>query len=59
MQANRKTREGPAHPDRDAQFRYISQQVRRFRAQAECRWFERTPVRDQAHVLTFSDPLSA
>jgi transposase len=30
LQANRKTREGPAHPDRDAQFRYITQQVRRF-----------------------------
>ena len=27
--ANRKTREGPQHPDRDAQFRYINQQVRR------------------------------
>jgi hypothetical protein len=32
LQANRKTREGPAHPDRDAQFRYIAQQVRRFQA---------------------------
>ncbi|MEK7756386.1 MAG: ISAzo13 family transposase, partial [Planctomycetota bacterium] len=30
LQANRKTREGPQHPDRDAQFRYISDQVRRF-----------------------------
>jgi hypothetical protein len=30
LQANRKTREGTAHPDRDAQFRYINQQVRRF-----------------------------
>jgi hypothetical protein len=29
LQANRKTREGPQHPDRDAQFRYITQQVRR------------------------------
>lgn len=29
LQANRKTREGPQHPDRDAQFRYINQQVRR------------------------------
>src|SRR5438445_4879531 len=29
LQANRKTREGPNHPDRDAQFRYINQQVRR------------------------------
>lgn len=27
LQANRKTREGPQHPDRDAQFRYISEQV--------------------------------
>ena len=30
LQANRKTREGSSHPDRDAQFRYINQQVRRF-----------------------------
>lgn len=30
LQANRKTREGPQHPDRDAQFRYINAQVRRF-----------------------------
>lgn len=27
LQANRKTREGPQHPDRDAQFRYINEQV--------------------------------
>ena len=32
LQANRKTREGAKHPDRDAQFRYINQQVRRFQA---------------------------
>jgi Rhodopirellula transposase DDE domain len=32
LQANRKTREGPQHPDRDAQFRYINQQVRRSQA---------------------------
>ena len=30
LQANRKTREGPPHPDREAQFRYINAQVRRF-----------------------------
>ena len=30
LQANRKVREGPQHPDRDAQFRYINEQVRRF-----------------------------
>ena len=29
LQANRKTREGSQHEDRDAQFRYIDQQVRR------------------------------
>jgi hypothetical protein len=28
LQANRKTREGASHPDRDAQFRYIDQLVR-------------------------------
>ncbi len=32
LQANRKTREGSTHPDRDAQFRYINRQVRRFQA---------------------------
>jgi transposase len=30
LQANRKTREGKGHPDRDAQFGYINQQVRAF-----------------------------
>ena len=30
LQANAKTREGRQHPDRDAQFRYINLQVRRF-----------------------------
>ena len=31
LQANVKTREGPQHPDRDAQFRYLNRQVRSFR----------------------------
>ena len=35
LQANRKTREGTTHPDRDAQFRYITQQVRRSQAAAQ------------------------
>jgi len=30
LQANLKTREGTGHPDRDAQFRYINDQVRQF-----------------------------
>jgi hypothetical protein len=30
LQANRKTREGLSHPDRNAQFEYINTQVRRF-----------------------------
>jgi hypothetical protein len=30
LQANRKTREGLSHPDRNAQFEYINAQVRRF-----------------------------
>ena len=30
LQANRKTREGASHPDRNAQFEYINAQVRRF-----------------------------
>jgi hypothetical protein len=29
LQSNRKTEEGEGHPDRDAQFRYINDQVRR------------------------------
>jgi Rhodopirellula transposase DDE domain len=32
LQANRKTREGTSHADRDGQFRYINEQVRRFQA---------------------------
>src|SRR5439155_20827579 len=32
LHANRKTREGPPHPDRDAQFHHISAQVRQFQA---------------------------
>jgi len=31
LQANVKTREGNQHPDRDAQFRYLNEQARRFR----------------------------
>jgi hypothetical protein len=31
LQANVKTREGPQHPDRDAQFRYLNRQVKGFR----------------------------
>jgi hypothetical protein len=30
LQANRKTDEGKSHPDRDAQFRYINRQVKKF-----------------------------
>jgi hypothetical protein len=30
LQANAKTREGKQHPDRDAQFRYIAREVRKF-----------------------------
>jgi transposase len=35
LQANRKTREGPQHPDRDAQFRYINDSVRRFQKRCQ------------------------
>jgi hypothetical protein len=35
LQANRKTREGATHPDRDAQFRYISGQVRRLQKRGQ------------------------
>ena len=33
LQANRKTREGPQHPDRDAQFQYLNTQVQRVQRQ--------------------------
>ena len=33
LQANRKTREGEPHPDRDAQFQYLNAQVKRFQRQ--------------------------
>ena len=35
LQANRKTREGPQHPNRDAQFRYLHRLVKRFLGQGE------------------------
>lgn len=35
LQANRKTREGSPHPDRDAQFHYINDQVRRYHKKAQ------------------------
>lgn len=35
LQANRKTREGASHPDRDAQFRHISSQVRSFQSRGQ------------------------
>ncbi len=35
LQANRKTREGTQHPDRDAQFHYLNDQVRRAQAQGQ------------------------
>jgi len=33
LQLNRKTKEGPQHPNRDAQFRYINRQEAMFRAE--------------------------
>lgn len=35
LQANRKSREGSNHPDRDSQFRYIQRKIRRFQAAAQ------------------------
>ncbi len=35
LQANRKTREGASHPDRNAQFEYINNSVRRFLGRGE------------------------
>jgi transposase len=35
LQANQKRREGAQHPDRDAQFHYISREVRRFEKKAQ------------------------
>jgi len=35
LQSNRKTREGSGHPDRDAQFHYINEQVLRFQRRGQ------------------------
>ncbi len=35
LQSNRKTREGASHPDRNAQFEYINEQVRRFQRRGQ------------------------
>jgi hypothetical protein len=35
LQATRKTKEGSAHPDREAQFEYINQQVKAFQARGQ------------------------
>ena len=35
LQANQKTREGAAHPDRNAQFEYLNEQVKAFLARAQ------------------------
>jgi hypothetical protein len=35
LQGTRKTKEGSAHPDRDAQFKYINQQVQAFQARGQ------------------------
>ena len=35
LQANRKTREGTSHPDRNAQFEYIHQRVKRFQRRGQ------------------------
>ncbi len=35
LQANRKNLEGPQHPDRDAQFRYLNEQIRRHHRRRE------------------------
>jgi hypothetical protein len=35
LQANRKTREGKGHPDRDAQFQYIDKQARAFQKEGQ------------------------
>jgi Rhodopirellula transposase DDE domain len=35
LQGNRKTEEGTAHPDRDAQFQYIYQRVKKFQRQGQ------------------------
>jgi len=35
LQANRKTREGAAHPDRNAQFEHIAKRVREFQRRSQ------------------------
>ena len=50
LQANRKTLEKAAHPDRDAQFRYINDLVRRYQKQAHPAIY---PVQNFADDLVF------
>jgi hypothetical protein len=70
LQANRKTREGPSHPDRDAQFRYINDLVRRFQKKSQRRSWSgisrmraenggRKEVRNPSECTTSSSPSKA
>jgi len=43
LQANAKTKEGPQHPNRDAQFRYLNRQVKRASGEAATRSSRWTP----------------
>jgi len=45
LQANRKTREGSSHEDRNAQFEYINQRVLAFQKRGGSRWDPSTPRR--------------
>lgn len=40
LQANRKTKEGASHPDRNAQFEHISQQTQAFQQRGQLVIFE-------------------
>jgi hypothetical protein len=40
LQSARKSAEGSDHPNRDAQFRYLTGLVEQFRAVVQCRFFK-------------------
>jgi hypothetical protein len=55
LQGNRKSCEGPNHPDRDDQFRYINGEVRHFQVDGQPCFGEIQPVHDLCFVNSFKD----
>jgi elongation factor P hydroxylase len=55
LQANRKTREGLSHPDRNAQFEYLNEQVRRFLDRGQPAISVDTKKKESAYALGSCD----